>query len=59
MRALLFHCIHCGSGSMTETCNRPLCREKEAQRQTVLKCAELGIPFRPEPVQLPLRLGDP
>ena len=47
---MLFNCEHCLSpvAPGNRICNRPLCKEREVERQSVLKCQELGIPFRPE-----------
>lgn len=43
-------CEHCNTilPPALTTCFREKCRQLEAERQSVLKCKELGIPFRPE-----------
>ena len=42
---MLFTCNYCGSPNMpgSRSCNRPLCKEKELQRQTEEKVRELGL----------------
>jgi hypothetical protein len=42
---MINHCRHCGTltAKVDEICTRPQCREKELERQTALKCRDLGI----------------
>jgi hypothetical protein len=42
---MLFKCKYCTSPTAPghEVCNRPLCRE----RDTILKCEELGMTYKP------------
>lgn len=51
----MFTCKSCGRDTLTQAhkLNCP-----ELTRQTTLKCEELGIPYKPEDYQLPLRLGE-
>jgi len=43
---MLFKCQHCTAPVLpgVEVCNRPLCRQRERERQTNLKCREFGMP---------------
>lgn len=52
---MLFNCKFCTSpvSPGTEICNRPLCKERELERQSVLQCQVLGIPFDPAPYRSP------
>lgn len=49
---MLFKCQNCKTFMPpgVTACFRPAC-------QTILKCRELGIPYRPEDYTLPLKLG--
>ncbi len=49
---MLFKCQNCQTVMPpgVKECPKPKC-------QSVLKCAELGIPYRPEDYTLPLKLG--